>query len=137
MDKEFLQRLGIAQLDVKDCGVNDSRLKEKAVSLFDIWHGGERQEEARETVYDRDGMLLKALKGLGEVSATGMYEEKGILVMKISGESKWKEQGFWERDMILTVNGQEADSLEEAGKLLAAEAGEAQVRREQAGRTLP
>ena len=136
LDEEFLRCLGIAQLDVKDCGVIDSRLKEKAVSVFDIWHGGEGQEEARDTVYDRDGMLLKQLKGLGEVSATGMYEEKGILVMKISGESKWKERGFRERDVILAVNGRETDSPEEAGKLLAAQKGEAQVWREQAARTL-
>lgn len=81
-------------------------------------------------------MLLKPLKGLGEVSAAGMYEEKGILVTKISGESIWKEWGFRKRDVILAVNGQKADSPEEAGKLLATETGEAQVWREQAARTL-
>lgn len=136
LDEEILERLGIAQLDVKDCGVTDDCLKGKALSAFDVAYGESGKGTADEKVYENDGMRLKALRGIAEMSATGMYEEKGILVLEISEESGWRKRGFRERDVILTVDGQEADDPEELMQRLSGEEGKAQVWREQAVRAL-
>ena len=66
----------------------------------------------------------------------GMYEEKGLLVIRISGESKWRRRGFRERDVILEVDGQEAGSPERWAELSCAEPGRAVVWREQGPRIL-
>lgn len=168
LDEELRERLGIRQLDVGDCGVTDSRLKEKAASVFDLflemaygmaWDGG-AEMASEEIVYEKDGMSLKPLRGLDDVSATGMHAEKGVLVVKIAEgdraeddmveggipkSHKWRKRGFRERDVILAVNGwelgaleagQETDVLERVMEQLSAQTGIAEVWREQAVRTL-
>lgn len=131
LEEEILERLGIAGLDVGDCGVVSGCLKEKASSPFDILVEEEQNIDVDENAYEDDGMILKRLKGLGEMSATGMYEEKGILVKAISPESRWRKRGLRERDVILSVNGRETDDPKETVRLLSEEAGNVKVWREQ------
>ena len=116
--------------------MTDLRLKAKAPSVFDMLREGGTEGPVAETAWDDAGMLLKPLRGLEEMSATGMYEEKGLLVIRISGESKWRRRGFRERDVILEVDGQEAGSPERWAELSCAEPGRAVVWREQGPRIL-
>ncbi len=136
LEEDILDRLGIEQLKVQDCGVTNLRLKAKAPSVFDMLREGGTEGPVAETAWDDAGMLLKPLRGLEEMSATGMYEEKGLLVIRISGESKWRRRGFRERDVILEVDGQEAGSPERWAELSCAEPGRAVVWREQGPRIL-
>lgn len=136
LEEDILEQLGISQLDVEDCGVSDSRLKGKAASVFDAVYDGKREEGSEERGYQDSAIWLKPLKGIAEMSATGMYEERGILVKRVSEDSKWWKRGLRERDVILTVQGQETNDPEKALELLSGETGSVQVWREQAVREL-
>jgi hypothetical protein len=51
------------------------------------------------------GGQIKSLKGLGEKSATGMWDETGVLIMEVPEESVMYHKGLRSNDVIIEMNG--------------------------------
>jgi hypothetical protein len=102
---------GFRNFDMTNFGVVSSWLKAKAskpeipkLNILDI------KEESDTTLIWR-GSEIKRLKGRGEISATGMHSESGILVRKVDVDSPLRASGLKENDVILKVNGNAVNSL--------------------------
>jgi len=65
------------------------------------------------TVTEWNGATLKKLTGLGERSATGMAEEKGIYVIDVKKESVAAKFGLQKNDVILKVDGQVVNNVKD------------------------
>jgi len=61
--------------------------------------------------YDWLGIQVKAVSGLGERSAFGLPDEKGIIIGDISAGSKIKSSELRKNDVIRAVNGKPIDSV--------------------------
>ena len=62
---------------------------------------------------DWRGAKLKKLRGLSEVSATGMSKEYGILIVSIGATSPLHKAGLLALDVILKVNGKETNTVKD------------------------
>lgn len=136
LETDILQSLGIKSIDFRNCGVTDERLKKKAVSPFDTLYEINPIYRKDNTEIEFEGMKLKCLAGLGEMSATGMYKETGIFIKEIAEDSIWLKKGLREKDVILSIGEEEAVNLEKATKLLENLKGELRIWRNQAERLL-
>lgn len=58
------------------------------------------------------GAKIKNLTGEGEKSATGMDDERGILIVGLPERARASEAGFRLNDVILEVNGERVDEME-------------------------
>lgn len=117
-DAGLLERLGICQFDFSDCGVRVPALRAGIKSPF---HRGltrvKAADKSMETI-TLEGLKMKSLSGLGELSATGMYAQTGALLLEVAPDSKWHRAGLRPRDVLITVNSREVDSAETAEALL-------------------
>jgi hypothetical protein len=77
---------------------------------------------------DWKGAKLKKLKGLSEISATGMSKEAGILVVSIDAKSPLLKAGLLPLDVILNVNGNVTNTIKEFLDYYSAEAWSHQVK---------
>ena len=57
------------------------------------------------------GLRFKMLAGLGEISASGMPEERGIFLVKVPTDSQAAKMGFAEGDVVLELAGIPVSSL--------------------------
>lgn len=100
-------------------GVTSPRLKsiaETPVMPVPMFGGEEELHGTKEW----KGAVIKSLVTLGERSATGMDEERGVYVVSVGGMSdEWKKY-LRENDVILNVNGQETRTRDEFFKVVAA-----------------
>ncbi|MGB8452513.1 MAG: right-handed parallel beta-helix repeat-containing protein [Anaerocolumna sp.] len=136
LNEEVLQKLQIKPVDYTDCGVTDGRLKEKAASPIHNNYEINPRFMKDDNVYEFEGMRLKRLEGLGEVSATGMYKETGVFIKEVTSGSKWWNIGLREKDVILAVGEQEIAEVKEAMKLLENYTGKLLIWREQGEKLL-
>jgi len=77
---------------------------------------------------DWKGAKLKKLKGLSEISATGMSKESGVLLVSIDAKSPLIKAGLLSMDVILKVNGNMINSVKEFLDYYNAEAWSQQVK---------
>ncbi len=106
-------KAGFRNFDMNSFGVVSPGLREKAakpeipkLNILDI-------KEESDTAISWRGSEIKKLKGLSEMSATGMHSETGILVRKINADSPLRASGLNENDVILKVNGNPVNSLQQ------------------------
>lgn len=108
--------LGFQNFDMNRFGVISPELKDLAQTPeLPIYTPG----LAPGAIPSRDGSLqewlggkIKNLVGLGEVSATGMHDETGVLVVDVPKGSEMAEIGFRKNDVILDFWGQETHNVE-------------------------
>lgn len=109
--------LHITPLNFQNCGVVSGKLKKQAKSPFDLPCKIERSVDTEEGLCEIEGMKIKRLSGIEEISATGMYQETGIYVKEISEDSSWFEKGVRANDVLLYIDEKE---LKQVGQVLAA-----------------
>jgi hypothetical protein len=66
-----------------------------------------------DAVTEWNGARLKKLNGLGERSATGMAEEKGVYVLDVKGGSVASKLGLQKNDVILKVDSQPVNNIKD------------------------
>lgn len=135
-NKELLQSLRIESIDFQNCGVLDARLKERAASPFDVPYKINPRFLKDDALSEFEGMKLKRISGIGEISATGMYKETGVFVKEITSGSKWWNKGLREKDVILMIGEQEVTEVKETMKLLENYTGKLLIWREQGEKLL-
>lgn len=123
-------------LDFRSCGVISSKLKQISKSPSKEYLKIQKLEKQDDSVRDFDGMLVKRLSGLGEISATGMYQETGIYVKEISRNSKWYRRGIRSNDVILYIDENEVMNVEHLAELINSDYKEIMIWREQGKRIL-
>jgi hypothetical protein len=62
--------------------------------------------------------IVKNLVGLGEISATGMHKETGVLVVEVPLDSALAGLGICKQDVILKINQEEIESVEQLSFVL-------------------
>ena len=67
--------------------------------------------EGDNKAFDFLGASVRKVRGLGERSAAGLSEEKGVLVLKVPEESKAHQSGLRVQDVILGINGDETPNI--------------------------
>lgn len=67
--------------------------------------------EGEDNAFDFLGASVRKVKGLGERSAAGLSEEKGVIVLKVPENSKAFESGLKVQDVILKINGDETPDI--------------------------
>lgn len=68
-------------------------------------------------VYEWNGVRVKNVTGLGEVSAFGLAGEQGVWVVSISDECGLEKAGLQETDVILAYAGSKVDVFEDLLKM--------------------
>lgn len=106
-------KLGFKNFPMNQFGVTLPRLKALAktpvipdlVAIVD--------NDNAEQIISWRGAKLKKLKGLSEISATGMTKETGIFIQSIGKDSPLLKIGLQPNDVIMKVKGKEINSLSE------------------------
>lgn len=75
-----------------------------------ILYTAESDENKRQT-YDFLGARVRKIQGLGERSAAGLAEEKGMLLLEVPAESQAGAGGLETSDVILKLNGEDASDI--------------------------
>ncbi|MFV0342541.1 MAG: right-handed parallel beta-helix repeat-containing protein [Anaerocolumna sp.] len=101
---EDIVQTGFKDIDASQCGVISMHLKKMAITPFADGYVIDQRVEKDISIYEFNGLQLKLLSGLGEVSATGMYQESGIYVIKVENDSFWNQRGICSNDVILTID---------------------------------
>ena len=108
--------VGFHNFDMHRFGVVSEHLKREAKSpILPEYSPGLQpgQEPSRDsTIHDWLGGKIKNLVGLGEVSATGMHAEIGVLILDVPENSKLAELGFDKGDVVLEYWGNEVENVE-------------------------
>lgn len=112
MSKE-LEAVGFQNLEMGQFGVLSERLKKAARSPFGENYVIRKSSRRDDVLWEFEGVSCKNLKGLGEISATGMYQECGIYIRSIETDSSWYEAGIRANDVILSVDDRELDLVED------------------------
>lgn len=112
---QFLSE-GFKQLDFEEVGVYSSRLVEKAdkAPVPEIILDVEKEEAGAETIWR--GITVKTVENLGEQSAAGLNEIKGVLIKAIPEESPLYRQGLQEGDVILSCFDEPTDDVTDLKK---------------------
>lgn len=116
-DNDAITKGGFRNFSMDSFGVLSARLKSMAqIPLMPVpMMAGNVQTNS---VLDWKGALLKKLDTLGERSATGMDEERGIYVVSINALGSSVRDYLAANDVILAVNGKDVNSLEEVTQAL-------------------
>ena len=105
-------KIGFRNFDMNTFGVVSARLKKIALQpVIPTLNILNVAEESDQTVSWR-GARIKKLKGMPEMSATGMTSEAGILILKIDSTSPLSKCGLKANDVIMKVNGKITNSLQ-------------------------
>jgi len=109
-------------------GVQDKKLKAlaKQPDIPALKYSG--TSDNSDQLIDWKGAKLKKLKGLSEISATGMSKESGILIVSIDAKSPLLKAGLLPLDVILKVNGNVINTVKEFLDYWGAEAWSQQVK---------
>lgn len=113
VNKEILSKVNFRERNFQNVGVLRKELKAKAKTPFQNPLKGMKGETQSDKVYNLGGILIKRLSGMSEVSATGMYEERGFYVISINESGKWYETGIRAHDVILEIDSKEVESISE------------------------
>jgi len=100
------QNIGFEDIEISQCGVKSKKLKEIAKSPFFENYKIEPKLKKDLKTYIYEGLHIKLLAGLGELSATGMYQESGIYVVKVDDGSSWSNK-IHKNDVIIAVDNEE------------------------------
>lgn len=104
--------------DYKTCGLIKNKYRHLAKNVFDKENQVMDKVKVDTDTYTHLGMTWKALSGLGELSATGMYQEMGMIVLEVEPGSYWEKQGIVAQDVILEVGDQSVQTGEQLVALL-------------------
>jgi S1-C subfamily serine protease len=107
------RRTGFSNFDMTGFGVVSPGLREKAAAPQMPKLNILSFREESDTAISWRGSEIKKLKGMGEMSATGMTSESGILITKINADSPLKGSGLKVNDVIIKVNGNPVNSLQQ------------------------
>jgi len=106
-------KIGFKNFDMNSFGVVSPKLRQLALkpeipqlNILNV------EEESDKSISWR-GSEVKKLKGISEMSATGMTSESGILITKIDSDSPLKKSGLKVNDVIIKVNGNTVSSLQQ------------------------
>ncbi|MCM3746871.1 hypothetical protein M3223_05825 [Paenibacillus pasadenensis] len=106
--------LGFVNFPMDEFGVRSARLKERAKTPKLPNIGEHQSESGRLPQHSRwDRCKVKNIVGLGEVSASGLPEETGVLLETIPWGSWQNERGFQIADVILELNGSQVDTVDD------------------------
>lgn len=64
------------------------------------------------------GATVKNIESLGERSAAGLYDENGVLIIKIPAASLAAKSGLKERDVIRTVDNKPVKNMKELAAVI-------------------
>jgi hypothetical protein len=115
-------QLGFKNFPMDQFGVQSKRLKALAKQPEIPALKNSSTSDNAEQLTDWRGAKLKKLKGLSEISATGMGKETGILIVSIDAKSPLFKAGLLSLDVILKVNGNVTNSVKEFLDYYSAEA---------------
>jgi hypothetical protein len=106
-------KIGFKNFPMNEFGVTIPRLKAlaKTPAIPDLVTIETKDKD--DQVINWRGAKLKKLKGLSEISATGMTREVGIFVQRIGKDSPLIKLGIQPSDVIMKVYGKEINSLRE------------------------
>jgi len=121
-------RIGFKNFPMDQFGVQDKKLKAlaKQPDIPALKYSG--TSDNSDQLIDWKGAKLKKLKGLSEISATGMSKESGILIVSIDAKSPLLKAGLLPLDVILKVNGNVINTVKEFLDYWGAEAWSQQVK---------
>ena len=106
-------KVGFKNFDMSSFGVVSIRLREIALlPIIPVLNILNIAEESDQVVVWR-GAKIKKLKGMPEMSATGMTSEAGILILHIEPTSPLTKYGIKVNDVIMKVNGKITNSLQD------------------------
>lgn len=106
-------KIGFKNIDMNSFGVVSIRLKEIALRpIIPVLNILNIAEESDQVVVWR-GAKIKKLKGMPEMSATGMTSEAGILILQIEPTSPLIKFGIKVNDVMMKVNGKVTNSLQD------------------------
>ena len=133
---EKIAETGFENIDTSDWGVQNQVLKALAKSPFSDSYQIETLKESDILLYEFDGMHMKKLSGIGELSATGMYMESGIFIKEIKEDSPWYRRGVRAKDVLLNIDGQDLMDVHEAMEVLKNDIKQMVIWREQGKRMI-
>jgi len=108
-------KLGFQNFPMNQFGVQKPALRALAQTpKFPILLNDQQDATIKETTWL--GVSLRNVQGLGDRSAYGLPDEKGIIVLAISPQSPLATSGLKKGDVIRTANDEDASTL---GKLIA------------------
>ncbi|MCX6328102.1 MAG: PDZ domain-containing protein [Bacteroidia bacterium] len=106
-------KIGFKNFDMHSFGVVSPKLRQLTLkpeipklNILNV------EEESDKSISWR-GSEIKKLKGISEMSATGMTSESGILITKLDSDSPLKKSGLKVNDVIIKVNGNTVSSLQQ------------------------
>lgn len=102
---------GFKNFDMDRFGVVSPRLKELAQRPL-MPHPNMMSAEEKRSMIQWNGLSLKNLETLGERSATGMDEERGVYVVETSVMGNHLRDFVRANDVILNFDGQDTDDLD-------------------------
>ncbi|MDN5202244.1 peptide-binding protein [Fulvivirgaceae bacterium BMA10] len=108
-------KIGFHNFSMDNFGVVSPHLKKEANTpqLPDYVPGLQKGEEPQRDnkIFDWLGGKVKNLTGMGEVSATGMFAEVGVLIQEVPTGSQLEKFGFKENDVIYEYWGGELENV--------------------------
>lgn len=109
-------KVGFRNFAMDQFGVSSARLKAKAGKPPFPTAISAAAAEPPEQPQFWIGALVKRIQGLGEMSAAGLPDEKGVMLVSVPDKSPAFQMGLRERDVLLKVDGRD---LATAGALRA------------------
>jgi hypothetical protein len=98
-------KIGFKNIDMNGFGVQKPELKKLAmppiINPLKIANGAKEQS----TIITFLGAQLKSVRGIGDRSAYGLPDEKGLVVIDAGTQNIFTQSGFMSKDVIRTVNG--------------------------------
>lgn len=98
--------LGFENFTMDQFGVADQKLRALAASPEIPVLFLEAFQREKQPVFEFLGAKVRKVEGLGERSAAGLQNEKGIIVLELPEESPAWKQGLMLNDVIVSLNGQ-------------------------------
>jgi hypothetical protein len=121
-------RIGFKNFPMDQFGVQSKRLKALAKQPEISAFKNSTTSGNADQLIGWKGAKLKKLKGLSEISATGMSKETGVLIVSIDAKSPLLKAGLLPLDVILKVNGNVINTVKEFLDYYSAEAWSQQVK---------
>jgi hypothetical protein len=113
MENSPALKIGFRNFDMNSFGVVSPGLKKLAeqpkIPALNILNVEEKSDKSIQW----RGARIKKLKGMPEMSATGMTSEAGILILEIDPTSPLSKYGIKTNDVILKINWKDTNSLQD------------------------
>ncbi len=95
--------IGFKNFPVNNIGVIDPVLKSKAAKT-PVPDSKLLSAAGKNTSTEWNGAVIKSIETLGERSAAGLFDEKGVLILRVKKESLAEKSGLKERDVIRAID---------------------------------